>query len=472
MFDIQSYQKAESVSDAIRLLGEDPEARLIAGGTDVLIKLREFEGFSRLVDIHDLPELKPITREADGTVRVGSGASFTDLEESPIIRECIPMLGESAASVAGPQIRNMGTIGGNLCNGAVSADTCAPVLALNGYLNIRGAEGERTIPALGFHTGPGRVALKRDEVLLSVEFRPEDWQGWGAAYHKYAMREAMDIATIGCAAAVRLDGTVISGIRLAYSVSAPIPVRCPSAEAAALGRDARSSARHPRRNQRRRGSGRAAQNLVARQPGFPYAHHPHAGGTRHCPVRRPRRRTSGGRLMLKTIRCTVNGKARELSFDVRASLLEVLRAEGLTSSKQGCGVGECGACTVLVDNIPVDSCIFLAVWADGKTIRTAEGEAKGNRLSRVQQAYVDAGAVQCGFCTPGLVMSSTAFIEKHKGQPVTREEIRRGHAGNLCRCTGYDAIIAAVESCLNDTPPQNTCACLRKPDGPCHHRQS
>lgn len=139
--------------------------------------------------------------------------------------------------------------------------------------------------------------------------------------------------------------------------------------------------------------------------------------------------------MLKTIRCTVNGKARELSFDVRASLLEVLRAEGLTSSKQGCGVGECGACTVLVDNTPVDSCIFLAVWADGKTIRTAEGEAKGNRLSRVQQAYVDAGAVQCGFCTPGLVMSSTAFIEKHKGQSVTREEIRRGHAGNLCRCT-------------------------------------
>ena len=155
--------------------------------------------------------------------------------------------------------------------------------------------------------------------------------------------------------------------------------------------------------------------------------------------------------MLKTIHCTVNGKARELSFDVRASLLEVLRAEGLTSSKQGCGVGECGACTVLVDNIPVDSCIFLAVWADGKTIRTAEGEAKGNRLSRVQQAYVDAGAVQCGFCTPGLVMSSTAFIEKHKGQPVTREEIRRGHAGNLCRCTGYDAQrhAAAKSLCLS-----------------------
>ena len=148
--------------------------------------------------------------------------------------------------------------------------------------------------------------------------------------------------------------------------------------------------------------------------------------------------------MLKTIRCTVNGKARELSFDVRASLLEVLRAEGLTSSKQGCGVGECGACTVLVDNIPVDSCIFLAVWADGKTIRTAEGEAKGNRLSRVQQAYVDAGAVQCGFCTPGMIMSATALL--YEDPHPSREKIRRAISGNLCRCTGYDAIVDAIDA--------------------------
>lgn len=238
MFDIQSYQKAASARDAVRLLAEDPQARLIAGGTDVLIKLREFEGFSRLVDIHGLPELHGITRTADGAIRVGSGSTFTDLEESPLVRTCIPMLAEAAATVAGPQIRNVGTIGGNLCNGAVSADTCAPVLALNGRLNLLGPDGERSVPALGFHTGPGTVALKAGELLLSVDFRPEDWQGWGGAYHKYAMREAMDIATIGCAASVKLDGAIISGIRLAYSVSAPIPVRCPTAEAATLGRSA------------------------------------------------------------------------------------------------------------------------------------------------------------------------------------------------------------------------------------------
>ena len=150
--------------------------------------------------------------------------------------------------------------------------------------------------------------------------------------------------------------------------------------------------------------------------------------------------------MLKTIRCTVNGKARELSFDVRASLLEVLRAEGLTSSKQGCGVGECGACTVLVDNIPVDSCIFLAVWADGKTIRTAEGEAKGNRLSRVQQAYVDAGAVQCGFCTPGFLMTAVEILDS--GKLYSDEELRKLLSGHLCRCTGYENILKAVKKTM------------------------
>lgn len=238
MFDIHSYKKANSIAEAMSFLREDPEARLIAGGTDVLIKLRELEGFSRLVDIHDLPELQPIVLEKDGTVRVGAGATFTAIEESSVIRHCLPMLGEAAATVAGPQIRNVGTVGGNLCNGAVSADMCAPVLALNGSLVIANPEGVRTISALGFHIGPGKVALNSGEVLLAIVFRSEDWQGWGACYHKYAMREAMDIATIGCAASVKLEGQVIAGIRLAFSVSAPVPVRCPSAEASALGRSA------------------------------------------------------------------------------------------------------------------------------------------------------------------------------------------------------------------------------------------
>lgn len=153
--------------------------------------------------------------------------------------------------------------------------------------------------------------------------------------------------------------------------------------------------------------------------------------------------------MNRTITCIVNGRQRKLNVDVRQSLLEVLRQQlGLISIKQGCAAGECGACTVLIDDVPVDSCICLAVWADGHSIRTAEGESKNERLSHVQQAFVDEGAVQCGICTPGFIMAATAFVEKHRGRRVTRGEIRRALAGNLCRCTGYDAIITAVQKCL------------------------
>ena len=155
--------------------------------------------------------------------------------------------------------------------------------------------------------------------------------------------------------------------------------------------------------------------------------------------------------MNRTIIFTINGKKKELVVDARQSLLEVLREQlGMISIKQGCAVGECGACTVLIDDVPIDSCIYLAVWADGRSIRTVEGESKDGKLSKVQQAFVDEGAVQCGICTPGFIMAATAFVEKHEGQRASRDQIRRKLAGNLCRCTGYDTIITAVEKSLED----------------------
>ena len=148
------------------------------------------------------------------------------------------------------------------------------------------------------------------------------------------------------------------------------------------------------------------------------------------------------------IRFIVNKEKISCEVDVGMSLRELLREKGFISVKQGCGVGECGTCTVLVDNIPIDSCIYLAVWADGKTIRTVEGECINGNLSKVQQAYVDEGAIQCGFCTPGFVMTSTAFVEKHKNKEVNRDIIRKEHSGNLCRCTGYEFIVQAVEKAV------------------------
>lgn len=150
--------------------------------------------------------------------------------------------------------------------------------------------------------------------------------------------------------------------------------------------------------------------------------------------------------MLKTINFTINGKAMELQVDVRESLLDMLRNRlHLTGTKQGCSVGECGACAVLIDGQTLDSCIYLAVWADGKNIVSIEGlTGADGSLSDLQQNFVDKGAIQCGFCTPGFVVSATALLNRNPNP--TKDEIRRGLSGNLCRCTGYTKILDAVES--------------------------
>jgi carbon-monoxide dehydrogenase small subunit len=147
----------------------------------------------------------------------------------------------------------------------------------------------------------------------------------------------------------------------------------------------------------------------------------------------------------KQITFTVNGRSVSRSVDVRASLSDLLRDDlNLTSVKKGCEVGECGACSVLVDGQAIDSCIYLAVWVDGKDLVTTEGlaDADGN-LSVVQQSFVDAAAVQCGFCTPGLLLTATELLES--GQTYSRDELRTELAGHLCRCTGYHNILNAVE---------------------------
>ena len=146
----------------------------------------------------------------------------------------------------------------------------------------------------------------------------------------------------------------------------------------------------------------------------------------------------------KLLRCTINGKKVKKMIDVRASLTDLLRDDfRLTSVKKGCEVGECGACNVIVDGECFNSCIYLAVWAEGKNIRTLEGLEKNGELTRIQEAFIEEGAIQCGFCTPGFVMSATVLLER--GEKLTRDAIRKHMAGNLCRCTGYENIVNAVE---------------------------
>ncbi len=231
MFPIEKYHYAKSVEDAVQHLAAGDGARILAGGTDILVRLHEGKsGYGHLVDINGLDELKKITMDESGTIFIGARATFAEIITSDIINQNLPMLAQSLLTIGGPQVRNTGTMGGNICNGAVSADSACAALVYEFDLRIQGTEGERVESIHGFHTGPGRTLLKKGDLLTHFVIRPQHYTGFGASYIKYAMRGAMDIATIGCGAAIKMNGAEVDTFKLAFTVAAPTPIRCRAAE--------------------------------------------------------------------------------------------------------------------------------------------------------------------------------------------------------------------------------------------------
>jgi xanthine dehydrogenase FAD-binding subunit len=237
MFNFKSYTKAGSIQEAIQLLEQNPEAHLIAGGTDVLVKLHKGKGqFDHLVDIHDIAELNFIDRNDDGDLVIGPSTCFTHVAESPLIRKHIPVLSEAILTIGGPQVRNMATIGGNLCNGVPSADSATPLMALNAVVTIEGRDGSRQLPLEDFFLGPSRVDLEHHEIMTAIIVTRTNYDGYYGHFFKYAMRGAMDIATIGCSAVCKVENDVLADLRLAYGVAAPVPIRCKDTENKIRGR--------------------------------------------------------------------------------------------------------------------------------------------------------------------------------------------------------------------------------------------
>ena len=239
MYDIASIYQAVSVDDAIRALRADPSAIVIAGGTDVLIKIREgkLAGCS-LVSIHNLTdELSGVTLAHNGDVEIGPLTTFRGVTYSDVIRATIPVLGEAADMAGGPQLRAAGTIGGNVCNGITSADTASTLVALDAVLRVKGPRGTRDVPISEWYLGVGKVALAPDELLVKIIIPHDNYAGYTGHYIKYAMRNAMDIATLGVSCLVKLtdDKKTVDDAALAFGVAGPVPMRAPSAEAAVRG---------------------------------------------------------------------------------------------------------------------------------------------------------------------------------------------------------------------------------------------
>ncbi len=238
MFDIKSIEKPETLETALKMLSLNPNLKIIAGGTDVLIRMHK-GAFpeAELMSLGGIPGLDKIRITEEGTVSIGATAVFAKIFRSGIINEHLPVLSEAAVSVGGPQIRNMATIGGNICNGAVSADSAATLLAYNGVLKLASIDGERMVPIRDFYVGPGKVNLLPGEILTEIQISKDNYEGTSGCYIKYSGRKAMDIAMLGVSTICRIEGGRFSDVRIALGVAAPTPIRCQEAEDYAIGRE-------------------------------------------------------------------------------------------------------------------------------------------------------------------------------------------------------------------------------------------
>jgi len=463
----------------IRQHGDD--AKVLAGGQSLVPLLHYRLADPRVVvDINDLP-LARIAGD-NGRLRLGALVRHHQLEESDAIARRCPVLREAAALIGNVRVRALGTIGGSLAHADAAAELPMVTLALDGRFTLASTGGMRTVAARDFFVGPLTTVMRPDELLTEIDVEAPPATGW--AIEEIA-RRAGDFALVAVTALVGLDRQGrVTRARLAFGGVAPTPVRAAAAEEALVGHEPtperlarvatlardglnpQSDAfvsgayrRHLAGVLARRALTRAVDRSEARERAG--ACERSEAGERAGACERSEARERAGacerseareragavapgspRVQMKLV---INGRTREVDAPPDATLLAVLRDTlGIFDVKEGCDEGVCGACTVLLDARPVSSCLLLAAGVRGRPIMTVKGLEGPSGLHPLQEAFVRHGAVQCGFCTPGMLLTALVFLERNP-RP-RRDEIRRALEGNLCRCTGYTKIIDAIEA--------------------------
>ena len=466
---INRYVAPESLDDALAALAaHGPSARVIAGGTDLLLELSRGArtGIDTLIDLSVLEGLDTIA-EHDGRIELGPLVTHGDVVGFQRMLDVGLPLAQACLEVGGPQLRNRATIVGNIVTASPANDTISALYALGADVTVTSAGGgDRTMPIEAFFTGFRATALEPGELVTRISFDALGGARRGI-FVKLGLRRAQAISVVHAAAVVTDagDGTVadlvlalgsvgptIELVEAAAGIARGRPLSDAASDVAAAARaavtpidDLRSTAEYRsqttevvvQRALRSLAAGTEAATWPHRPPRLVSADRAPAAASPGAPSRRARTDDDA-------IVATVNGVEREAANAAGRTLLDWLRLDlGLTGTKEGCAEGECGACTVHLDGRAVLACLVPAARAEGASITTVEGVAEPQGgLHPVQQALADCGGVQCGFCTPGFVMSA-AMLAVEEPNP-SRAQVEHGLSGNLCRCTGYYSIIDAL----------------------------
>jgi len=467
----QTYYTPTSTDGALHLLARyGPEARIIAGGTDLLIELQRGDRkVCALVDITRIGGLDRLWVEDDVVHLAPTVTHNQAVASDTLVRLGFP-LALACWQVGTPQLRNRATLVGNLVTASPANDTITVLCALDGRLTLESVRGRRVLSCAEFYEGVRQTALAADEMVTDVAF-PALTPNQRGIFMKLGLRRAHAIALVNLAVVLTFEQQhnrrVVSEARIALGSVAPTIIRVREAEEALRGTvlseeecdaaarlaahavapidDIRAGADYRRQMVRvllqralavlRQGTERTA--FPGRPPllwGRSMGRYPPATGSMMC-------HSSEGD---EPVTLVVNGKQVTVMGAGGKTLLQMLREDlGLTGTKDGCAEGECGACTVWMDGMAVLACLVPAPRAHGTEIVTVEGLAGRDGLHPVQQAFIDEGAVQCGYCTPGFIMAGASLLEEIPHP--TREQIMAALTGNLCRCTGYYKIVRAIE---------------------------
>jgi xanthine dehydrogenase iron-sulfur cluster and FAD-binding subunit A len=463
------YVEVTTIEDVIRMMAQyGSRGRVLAGGTQLLVMMKmEREKPEVLINIQKIPGMSHLRIGKEGELAIGACVNIHTIRKNEYIRSVYPALALACASFGSVQIELMATIGGNVCNASPASDTVPALMVYDAELELVSTTGIRRVRVEEFYLGPGKTRLQEGEILKSV-ILPKPKPDTSGIYLKIT-RVAADLAKASLAVILTRQGNIIQNCQIALGSVAPTVLRARRVESFLNGKDfsdencqkaaemasedcspiddVRSSAWYRRQiikvmvidalKQVWHISGDKSDGKIPEQRTFAQGNEM---GTR------PKITTQTEKRQIDLI---VNGKSQRVWVSPNELLLNVLRERlQLTGSKYGCGVGECSACTVHINNQPALACLVLAISLDQYSVDTIEGvQESDGTLHPLQEAFIEHAAFQCGYCTPGLIMSLTGLL-KEMPKP-DEDDIRDYLKGNRCRCTGYVSIVRAVLDTVN-----------------------